>query len=216
MSFKLIALFSLVLISVVFGQPNWGNNGWNNNQQNGQWTNNGPDGANPNWNQNGPNQWNQGRRNSWGDSPEERMAKMVFDQSRWGGPAVAECPRDNIGFIRKTWTAGGTRPYYKNLGYLPDFEQCVQLCAQKDDCYFVTYTSNQNCYALTTSDSDMCQYMNHGHFGQIGESCSGFKPCPSAYKTCTNPSCSLWSIAQVYCKNNDQIQAVNTCNSNLP
>jgi len=227
MIFKLIAIFSLVLISTVFGQ-NWnrdrndndwnnrngngGNNGWNNGGSNGGWNNGGSNGG---WN-NGPSPWgndknNQGRRTTWGETREERLAQSIFDQNRWGGPAVAECPNENIGWARKTWTAGGIRPYYVSKGFRNDFEECLRECQRQPDCYFATYTSKKNCYFLTTSDDDMCQYLKSGHFGEMGEKCTGWEPCPSAYKQCNEPRCTLLSIATIYCNTNDQVKAVTTC-----
>jgi len=163
-----------------------------------------------------PSQWgndknNLGRRASWGVSKEDIMAKSIFDQTRWSGPAVAECPDENVGWVYKTWTAGGTRPYYVNKGYKSNFDQCLQECQIRDDCYFATYTGSQNCYLLSTSDDALCQYLDNGHFGPFGEMCTLLQPCPSAYKSCSNPVCTLVSIATIYCSKWDQVAAVTTC-----
>lgn len=115
-------------------------------------------------------------------------------------------------WYNKTWTTGGIRDYYVSRGPKRSFDECVQDCARQDDCYFASMTHTKNCYFLTTTTSTACRTTDvNGHFGPIREPCAPLKPCPSAYKQCVQPRCSLLSMLKIFCDTRDKQQAFDKC-----
>jgi hypothetical protein len=130
-----------------------------------------------------------------------------------GDAMVTRCPKDQkLTWTHKTWTDGGTRPYYEFGGVVGSFDECLKSCENRPECFFCSmHAGSRRCYHLTTNNGAVCRYHRDGHFGALGERCTPKTPCPSAYKLCVKPICSLRSIIEVFCKTSSKWHAVNTC-----
>jgi hypothetical protein len=141
----------------------------------------------------------------------EDLLSLVFGGE--GQNVITRCPKVKPrSWIPKTWTSGGIRPgYYINAGRKGSFDECQKACDDREDCYFCTMTASKQCHFLITTHQHTCRMETLGHFGPIGEQCTPRNPCPSAYKVCGKPDCSLQSLVEVYCRTFSKQTALNTC-----
>lgn len=130
--------------------------------------------------------------------------------------ALNGCPSSqNLTWFYKNWTTGGVHDYYIDKGRKDSLAECVDECASQDDCYYATMTTRSRvCYIMTTTSSVACQTaVPSGHFGDHLESCDPLHPCPSAYKICDKPRCSLLDILKSYCLSHDLDDALQGCSA---
>lgn len=121
------------------------------------------------------------------------------------------CGSNTISWDDKTVQTGSIRQFHTRWGSVVDLKACKDLCARDSTCMTAIFTPSKACYAILTSNKDICSVLRGGSFGASVEACSVQRPCLTSNKICSTPSCSLNSITSIFCNTGDLSRAKTIC-----